>query len=168
MKIFLLGFMGTGKTYWGKKWAEQHGLAFYDLDTCIEETAGITIPEIFSLYGEEGFRDLERQALHRFENEACFILSTGGGTPCFFDNMDWMKQQGTTVYLETPVDILKKRLMDEKKHRPLVRDLSGDEIGQFITNKLAERNAWYRRADVILNTESISDSTFTQIQSNDV
>ncbi len=160
--------MGTGKSYWGKRWAAAHGLTFYDLDTCIEEAAGATISQIFEQHGEAYFREKEREVLHRFEGKDRFILSTGGGTPCYFDNMHWMNGQGKTIYLHTPVSVLKERLMKEKAHRPLIRALKEDELESFIHNKLAERSVYYQQASVILHTESIGDSTFVEINSNDV
>ncbi len=160
--------MGTGKSYWGRRWAAEHDLTFYDLDTCIEEAAGLTIPQIFKQHGEAYFREKERELLHSFAARDGFILSTGGGTPCFFDNIRWMNGQGKTIYLDTPVSVLKERLISEKDHRPLIRDLKEDEIETFIHNKLAERSVYYRQAAVILDTESISDTTFVEINSNDV
>lgn len=160
--------MGTGKSYWGKRWAAQHGLAFYDLDTCIEQATGLTIPQIFQEQGEGFFREKEKEQLYTFASKEAFILSTGGGTPCFFDNMSWMKQHGKTVYLQTPEVLLKERLLSEKEHRPLVKELNERELEGFIHNKLTERNVYYLQAAVILDTVSITDATFAQINSNDV
>lgn len=160
--------MGTGKSYWGRRWSAEHDLGFYDLDACIEATTGLTIPQIFRLHGEAYFREKERELLHSFAAKDGFILSTGGGTPCFFDNIHWMNAQGKTIYLDTPVHVLKERLLNEKDHRPLIRDLKEDEIEAFIHNKLAERSVYYQQAAVILDTGSIGDSTFMEINSNDV
>ncbi len=160
--------MGTGKTYWGKRWAAEHNLEFYDLDACIEEATGLTIPQIFAEHGEGFFRKKEQELLHSFAGKSNFILSTGGGTPCFFDNMDWMNRHGKTIYLETPVKVLKQRLISEKDHRPLIKNLKDDEIEIFINNKLNERNVYYQQAAIILDTVSVEDSTFLKINSDDV
>ncbi len=168
LKIFLLGFMGTGKSYWGRRWAEKYDLQFYDLDNCIEQTTGLTIPQIFKQHGEAFFREKEKELLRSFENKQDFILSTGGGTPCFFDNMRWMNEYGTTVYLHTPVDVLKERLLSEKDHRPLIKELKEDELEGFIHNKLTERNVYYQQAVIILESVSVTDATFAEIKSNDV
>ncbi|MBN8785522.1 MAG: shikimate kinase, partial [Terrimonas sp.] len=118
MRIFLLGYMGTGKTYWGKLWAARHGMDFFDLDHEIERNAGMTIREMFEKHGESFFREKEKEALYQFKNKNDFILSTGGGTPCFFDNMQWMNDNGITIYLNTSVQVLAERLTKEKDHRP--------------------------------------------------
>ena len=91
--------MGTGKTHWGKIWAKEKAMSFYDLDEVIEQTHHRTISNIFEEEGEEQFRLWEKQALHGFGQRDQFILSCGGGTPCFFDNMDWMNDHGITIYL---------------------------------------------------------------------
>lgn len=164
MKIFLLGFMGTGKSYWGRLWAEQEHLNFFDLDTEIEKYTGLTIPQLFEQYGEAHFREQERERLHHFEKEDHFILSTGGGTPCFYDNMQWMKAHGLTIYLETPLQVLKERLIKEKAHRPLVKHFNEEEMEGFIKNSIQKREIYYKQAHIILSTESISDITFDEIK----
>ncbi len=164
MKVFLLGFMGTGKTYWGRLWATQQNLRFYDLDSQIEKHAGLTIPQIFEQYGETHFRQQERERLLSFEKEDDFILSTGGGTPCFYDNMKWMNENGLTIYLDTPLPVLKNRLIKEKMHRPLIRQLDEQGIEDFIQNSIRKREVYYRQAHIILSTESISDITFEEIK----
>ncbi|MFT3948993.1 MAG: shikimate kinase [Agriterribacter sp.] len=163
MRIFLLGYMGTGKTYWGKLWAAQKGMKFYDLDYEIEQNAGMTIREIFEKYGESFFREKEKETLHQFADKNDFVLSTGGGTPCFFDNMQWMNDKGITVYLNTPIRILAERLLKEKDHRPLIKSLKDEELIPFIENNINKRNKFYTQSGVMLNTEAIADDTFEQI-----
>ena len=163
MKIFLLGYMGTGKTYWGKLWANQHGLEFYDLDHEIERNEGMTIREIFEKSGENFFREKEREALLQFADKDDFILSTGGGTPCFFDNMQWMNEKGITIYLNTSVAQLAERLSKEKAHRPLIQNLSDKELISFIENNINKRNMFYTQSNVILDTEKITGNTFEEI-----
>lgn len=164
MKIFLLGFMGTGKSFWGKRWAGQNNLCFFDLDHEIEQKCGLTISQIFEQQGEAYFRDQERERLRSFENEDNYILSTGGGTPCFYDNMQWMNENGLTIYLRTSLPIIKERLAREKSHRPLIRNYDDQEIEDFIKNSLRKRGKYYDQAHIILDTESISDITFDQIK----
>ncbi len=164
MKIFLLGFMGTGKTYWGRLWATQQNLRFFDLDSEIEKYTGLTIAQIFELHGEEYFRERERERLLHFEKEDHFILSTGGGTPCFYNNMQWMNENGLTIYLDTPLPVLKERLIKEKMHRPLIKQLDEQAIEDFIKNSIQKRKEYYNKAHIILSTESISDITFEEIK----
>lgn len=164
MRIFLLGYMGTGKTYWGRLWAEQYGMNFYDLDHEIEKNAGITIREIFEKYGENFFREKEKEALLQFADKDDFILSTGGGTPCFFDNMHWMNEKGITIYLNTPVPILAERLFKEKAHRPLIQNLTNEELISFIANNINKRNKFYTQSNVILDTEAIKENSFEEIK----
>lgn len=163
MRIFLLGYMGTGKTYWGKLWAARHGMDFFDLDHEIERNAGMTIREMFEKHGESFFREKEKETLYQFKNKNDFILSTGGGTPCFFDNMQWMKDNGITIYLNTSVQVLAERLTKEKDHRPLIKNLTNEELIPFIENNINKRNKFYIQSGVILNTETIAEDTFEQI-----
>ncbi|MCC6289772.1 MAG: shikimate kinase [Chitinophagaceae bacterium] len=163
MRIFLLGYMGTGKTYWGKLWAAQNGMNFFDLDHEIEQNAGMTIREMFEKHGENFFRQKEKEALHLFVDEDNFILSTGGGTPCFFDNMQWMNDKGITVYLNASASILAERLLKEKDHRPLIKNLTNEELIPFIENNINKRNKFYTQSRVILDTEKIANNTFDEI-----
>jgi len=163
MRFFLLGFMGTGKTYWGKLWAAQHQLVFFDLDAEIERSEGLSIREIFEKFGETHFRQKEQQMLKNFANKNDFILSTGGGTPCFYDNMEWMNNNGVTIYLQTAPEILKERLAKEKSHRPLIQNLDDTELISFIENNINKRNKFYTQAKEILPTDTIGKTTFNEI-----
>ncbi|MFT3746844.1 MAG: shikimate kinase [Agriterribacter sp.] len=163
MRIFLLGYMGAGKTYWGKLWAARHGMDFFDLDHEIEQNAGMTIREMFEKHGESFFREKEKEALHQFENRNDFILSTGGGTPCFFDNIQWMNDKGITIYLNASIQVIAERLLKEKDHRPLIKNLTNEELIPFIENNINKRNKFYTQSGVILNTEAIAEDTFEQI-----
>lgn len=156
--------MGTGKTYWGRLWSEQQQMRFFDLDTEIEKNTGLTIPQIFEQHGEDFFRQKERERLHSFEQDDHLILSTGGGAPCFYDNMQWMNENGLTIYLDSPVEVLKERLVKEKEHRPLIKQFDEEGLDNYIKNKLQERNKFYSQARIILPTESISDTTFNEIK----
>ncbi|MCO5235216.1 MAG: shikimate kinase [Chitinophagaceae bacterium] len=164
MRVFLLGFMGTGKSYWGRRWAAQHQLDFFDLDHEIEQSTGLTIPQLFEQHGEAYFREKERERLLSFEGKDNFILSTGGGTPCFFDNMQWMNNIGLTIYLDTPIPVLKERLIKEQSHRPLIKTFNEEELGNYIAGSLRNRMFFYNQAHIKLATESISDITFDEIK----
>ena len=150
-KIFLIGFMGSGKSTAGRKLASQLNWSFIDLDEKIQEMEGMKIPDIFSLKGEPYFRKLETQALHELKLETNAVISTGGGTPCFGDNMDFMLSSGLTVYIRmTPLG-LKKRLEGSAKGRPLLNEIDRKDLQKYITAKLAEREKWYLRAEIIID-----------------
>ena len=157
MKIFLIGFMGSGKTHWGRLLSAKLQLPFRDLDTVIVEKEGRSISDIFAEKGEEYFRYKEKEVLEEVTNtEESFILSCGGGTPCFFNNIEFMKKSGKVLWLNTSVDVMKERLLKERKSRPLIRDISDGELRRYIIRKLTERKMYYEQADVMVNEESIS------------
>lgn len=157
MKIFLIGFMGSGKTHWGRLLSSKLQLPFRDLDTVIVEKEGRSISDIFADKGEEYFRYQEKEALEELgNNEESFILSCGGGTPCFFNNIEFMKKSGKVVWLNTSVDVLKDRLLKERKSRPLIREIGDEELRRYIIRKLSERKLYYEQADVMVNEESIT------------
>jgi shikimate kinase len=163
MRYFLIGFMGSGKSYWGKKWGEASGLTFLDLDDEIEQSTGQTIHSIFEKNGEPTFRKLEQKMLHKLLLRDNYILSCGGGTPCFFDNMKKMNQKGVTIYLKTPAHILASRLRQEKETRPLIREMSDDMLIPFIEQKLGERRHYYSQATYHFDTEYLSNENFERI-----
>jgi shikimate kinase len=146
MRIFLIGFMGSGKTTFGKKLASSLAWPFYDLDHQVETLVQQSIPEYFATYGEEAFRLLEKKTLQSFEYPESCVISCGGGTPCFFDNMDWMNAQGLTIYLDLPPLALAQRLEKGKHKRPLLKDLDEAGLIAFIESKLAERIPYYEKA----------------------
>lgn len=151
MKIFLIGFMGSGKTSLGRKLAQKLGYTFVDLDERLCAYTGKTIPELFSSLGEAGFRKLEQEVLHSTEKEQEAVVSTGGGTPCFFDNMDWMNQHGKTVYLHVPASALANRIEHSKTDRPLIAGRKGEELVGFIEEKLKEREGFYQKAGMMVS-----------------
>ncbi|PWT75834.1 MAG: shikimate kinase [Bacteroidetes bacterium] len=156
MKIFLIGFMGSGKTHWGRQLAEKLHLSFFDLDTVITDREKKSISEIFSEKGEEHFRYLEKEVLEELVNGLDeFIISTGGGTPCFFNNIEFMKKNGRVIWLNTSVEILNQRLVRERTSRPLIRNIGEAELRAYIIRKLGERKMYYEQADVMVNEESI-------------
>lgn len=151
MKIFLIGFMGSGKTTLGRKLAQKLGYSFADLDERMCAYTGKTIPELFSSLGETGFRKLEQETLHKTQKEENLVVSTGGGTPCFFDNMDWMNREGKTVYLHVSAKALASRLEQSKAERPLIGNRKGEELLAFIEEKLVEREVFYQKAHMMVS-----------------
>ena len=147
--IFLIGFMGSGKTTHGRKLASFLKVDFIDLDEVFEQQNKKTIAKYFENFGEEKFRLAESALLKNMVYPENAIVSTGGGLPCFFDNLDWMKQHGTVVYLQVPPGIIAARLSNAKTERPLLQHKTGEELLQFITQKLAEREPFYLQASII-------------------
>lgn len=156
MKIFLIGFMGSGKSYWGRRLSEKLGIRFFDLDEQVTEHAERSIPEIFEKEGEEAFRLMEKDALHIItESHDSFVMACGGGTPCYFNNIEYMNQAGTTVWLNTDPDLLFERLSKEKTERPLIRDLSDEQLRSFISRKFASRKIYYEQASLTVEEEAL-------------
>ena len=145
-RILLVGFMAAGKTTLGKALASDLGLQFVDLDYYIENRYHCTIAHLFAERGEEAFRQIERNMLHEVAEFEDVVISTGGGTPCFFDNMDYMNTQGTTVFLEASPEVIFTRLTIARVQRPLVKGKTADELRQYITEMLERRVPYYTRA----------------------
>lgn len=164
MRIILIGFMGSGKTHWGKQVAHRLQLPFFDLDEELVKAEGQSVTDIFAAFGEEHFRLREKATLERLvEEHESLVLSCGGGTPCFFNNIDYMKKEGIVVWLNTQVDVLLQRLLKEKAKRPLIKDIDDDELRSYIIRKLNERRMYYEQADVTLDKEdAISMNDFIQ------
>lgn len=156
-RIFLIGYMGAGKTTLGRALATALGLTFIDLDNYIEERFRKSIAQIFAEKGEEGFRDLERRMLHEVGEFEDVIISTGGGTPCFFDNVEYMNAQGTTVYLDVPQERLFIRLSIARQKRPLIKDKNDDELRTFIAEQLAKRSPYYSKAQHTFVADRLED-----------
>lgn len=156
MKVFLIGFMGCGKSTMGRKLAKQLGYDFIDLDQEIEKRTDTTIGNYFSANGEMAFRELERKTLQEFDYPLNCIVATGGGAPCYFDNMDWMNANGMTVYIEMSPLALARRLEKGKEKRPLLKDLNETQMIAFIEGKLAEREGYYKRAKLIVEGINLS------------
>ena len=157
IRIFLIGYMGAGKTTLGKAFARAMGLTFVDLDWYIEERFHKTIRQIFTERGEDGFRELEKRMLHEAGDFEDVVISVGGGTPCFFDNMDYMNEVGETVFLDVDVKVLFRRLKIAKQQRPLLADKTDEELMSFIVEALQKRLPYYTKAKHVFNGEKLED-----------
>ncbi len=150
MRVYIMGFMGSGKTYWGSQWADYHKMSFIDLDKQMEVAEGITIEEIFTQKGEHYFRSLEAATLRSTAQLENAIIACGGGTPCYENNIDWIKENGTAVFIDATPEVLMNNLLEEKNKRPLIKHLNADELLPFIKDKIAERNFYYQQANLLL------------------
>lgn len=152
MKIFLLGFMGSGKSYWGRQLATALALPLVDLDEKIEKDTGLTISEIFAREGEAHFRTLERNSLKEALKKDWYVLSCGGGLPCFFDNMELMNRHGLTIWLDTPIEVMVERLERNKTKRPLLTGMDHAQLIGYVEKKLTERTIFYEQAKWVVQT----------------
>jgi shikimate kinase len=146
MRIYLIGYMGCGKSTLGRKLARRAGLQFIDMDHYIEERNCKTVPQIFSEEGESEFRVKERKALEELSEFSNVVIATGGGAPCFFDNMELMNRSGITIFMNIDPKILASRLLKSKIERPLIKGKSKDELIKFIGHTLEKRNEFYMKA----------------------
>lgn len=156
-RIILIGYMGSGKTTVGKALSKETGMMFYDLDWYIESRMRKTVSQIFAEKGEEGFRKIEHNLLHEVAEFEDVIISCGGGTPCFFDNMDYLNQQGDVVYLKATPETLYKHLLMAKVERPLLKDKTPEELIAYITEHLKEREPFYGKARHILDVNVLDN-----------
>ena len=150
-RIIIIGYMGSGKTTVGHALSQELGLPFYDLDWYIETRMHRTVKQIFDEKGEEGFRKIEHNLLHEVAEFEDVIISCGGGTPCFFDNIDYINRQGETVYLKCTTDVLYKHLKMGKTVRPLLLNKTPDEVKTFIEAQLKQREPFYAKAKHIVD-----------------
>ena len=150
-RVILVGYMGSGKTTVGKALSKATGMMFYDLDWYIESRMHKTISQIFAERGEEAFRQIEYNMLHEVAEFEDVIISCGGGTPCFFDNMDYLNQQGDVVYLKASPETLYKHLLMAKVERPLLKNKTADELISYISGHLQERLPYYQKARYTLD-----------------
>jgi shikimate kinase len=147
--IYLLGFMGSGKSFVGRQLALALGRQFHDLDDMVEAHTGSSISAFFAQAGEARFREIERQCLLETNGLTSGIIATGGGTPCHFDNMAWMKAQGHTIYIKPSVEVLAERLAHGTAKRPLLHGMDAAKLRAFISQKLAERAVYYEQAALV-------------------
>lgn len=148
MLYFLIGFMGSGKSFAGRNLAEMLNIPCVDMDKHIEAEEERTIKEIFEAEGEVYFRELERKFLTELHPSEEMIISTGGGAPCFFDNMDIMNQKGLTIYLNRSKEVVMSQLLKGIDKRPLLQGKTPEEIWEFYDSKLSERKPFYEKATI--------------------
>ncbi len=156
-RIIIVGYMGSGKTTVGKALSKDLGIPFYDLDWYIESRMRKTVSQIFAERGEEGFRKIEHNMLHEVAEFENVIISCGGGTPCFFDNMDYMNGQGETVYLKASPEVLYGHLKMGKTERPLLKNKTPEEMQVFIADQLEKREPYYAKAKHTLDVNLLEN-----------
>lgn len=162
-RIYLIGFMGSGKSTFGKKLAKELGLPFIDLDKEIELKAKCSISDIFKYLGEDTFRKMESETLHELSTREEFVMATGGGAPCYFNNIEHINKNGTSIYLELDPQSIFNRLANAKNIRPTIKDKKDEELINFIKEKLAEREAIYKQASITINGLSINPKEVVSI-----
>lgn len=150
--IFLIGYMGSGKTTLGKKLASRLGVPFNDLDGLIVANTGLSIPDFFAKYGEDAFRQKESEVLQRIDTSITQVVAVGGGTPCFSNNMEWMNTYGKTIYLQMAARALWSRLnQSDVTKRPVLQGLTGQDLLAFVSEKLEQREPFYLQAHYVIN-----------------
>lgn len=162
MRIFLIGYMGSGKTTVGKKLARMLNYEFMDLDEVFEEKYRIQINGFFEKYDERAFREIETSLIKETEQFDHIVISTGGGAPCFNDNLSLMKSIGITVYLQMSIPALVNRLSNAKRVRPLLKDMDVEELTDFISKQLKERDNFYKEAHITINGENCEVETMAR------
>ncbi len=159
MRIYLIGYMGSGKTTVAKKLARSLQFNFLDMDEVFEEKYHIQVADFFQKYDEQAFREIESKLIKETELLENTVISTGGGAPCFHDNLQWMKNSGIIVYLQMSVQALVNRLSNAKRVRPLIKNLNDDELNDYITKQLKIRDEFYTQAQIIINGENCDIET---------
>jgi len=154
-RIFLIGFMGAGKSTLGPPLAKALEWSFTELDHHIEMAEGASIPDIFSKKGETYFREAERKALRRTILLEEAVIACGGGTPCFFDNIEWMNANGMVIWLKEDNEVLAGRLAKETTSRPLLKGLTHHELVQYVTGLSAVREKFYSRAGSVVESPTV-------------
>ncbi|MGQ1945835.1 shikimate kinase [Geofilum sp. OHC36d9] len=162
-RVFLIGFMGSGKSTVGQLLAKETGWKFLDLDHYIENQQNKTIAQIFKAHGEQEFRKKENEALKEIIQLEKVIIATGGGTPCYYNNMDIMNKNGLTIYLQLSPEELRKRLLPARAARPLIAGKSDAELLTFIKEKIAEREPFYQKAHAIADATSTGATAYLHI-----
>lgn len=162
-RIFLIGFMGSGKSTLGKRLKSELGWDFLDLDDYFEDRFNTSIKQYFAEFGEEAFRKAEQQMLAEVSHKEKVVIATGGGAPCYFDNMQVMNKSGLSIYIKLSINTLANRLSSAKQVRPLIIGKSGEELKQFISTKLAERESYYNQAQIIADGDVLGVDGFVRI-----
>lgn len=161
-RIILVGYMGSGKTTIGRQLARTMEMEFYDLDWYIETRYHCTVAQVFAERGEAGFREIERNMLHEVAEFEDIVLSCGGGTPCFYDNMDYLNMQGETVYLKATPEVLAKHLRMGRVERPLIKGKTDTELLEYIQTSLAAREPFYSKAKHIVDVNLLDNRSKIQ------
>jgi len=156
MLIYLIGFMGSGKTTAGKKLARRLAYNFIDLDALIESETELTISELFNQFGEDKFRQTEQKALRKTFDLNDTVISTGGGVPCFFNNIDEINKNGISIYLEAEPAFLKSRLVLHKNKRPLIANIADADLEAFLSEMLQIRQQFYKKALLRISAKSVN------------
>ena len=166
VRIIIIGYMGAGKTTVGKSLSKNLGIPFYDLDWYIESRMRKTVPQLFAERGEEGFRQIEYNMLHEVAEFEDVIISCGGGTPCYFDNMDYLNRMGETIYLKATPEVLYKHLKMGKVERPLLKNKTPEEMQAFIKDQLEKREPYYTKAKHTLDVNLLDTYEKVRISVN--
>jgi len=154
MRVFLVGYMGSGKSTLGRKLSGVLGISWIDIDDEFETRYKIGIADFFSKYGEAAFRKIEHELLLEFTKVSDILISTGGGMPCFFDNMDLMNKTGLTIYLKATPELLISRIEFSTRKRPLFQQMKGKHFLQNITQHLNSREKYYKKAQIVIDAEN--------------
>ncbi|MCF6241752.1 MAG: shikimate kinase [Bacteroidales bacterium] len=162
MRIYLIGFMGSGKSTAGKKLANKLALDFFDLDDLIEQESAMTIAEYFENFGEAKFRELENIVLQKTFQLENVLISTGGGTPCFFNAIDEINENGISVYLKAEIPLIISRLKDEKNQRPLIKSKNNEELKEYLNSLLEQRKIHYEKAHIVVDAKSLNIAELTE------
>lgn len=159
-RVFLIGYMGCGKSTIGRYIAKDMGWRFIDMDSYVESQIGCTISQFFADKGEDEFRKAEAQALKNLATEHNVVIATGGGAPCHFDNIDVMRAAGLTIYIKVEPEVLAARLKDAKNQRPLIAGKSDDELLSFISAQLQKREPFYSKAEMSVDGDRLPFSAY--------
>lgn len=162
MRIYLMGYMGSGKTTLGRRLALSLGFSFLDLDDMFEDRYHISVVDFFEKYDEKAFRTLERSLLQETLNHDDVVVSTGGGTPCFFDNIDFITEAGISLYLYWEIPSLVERLKQVKRKRPLLKDLDEAELENTVTRQIEQRSVYYSQADYTIRMKHLEMDTLLE------
>ena len=163
MKIFIVGYMLSGKSTIGKQLAKRLNYTFIDTDKEIERHYKLSVSDVFKKYGEEVFLTLEKQMINTLKEEENIVISTGGGFVCFNDNMKWVKENGISIYLKLTPEAIISRHKVAKRPRPLLQNKTDEELLNFIKQTLKEREVYYQQSDFIFNALSVKPEEIIKI-----
>lgn len=166
-RIFLIGFMGAGKSFWGEWLGGQLDIPFLDLDEYIYKMEGKSISDIFRIEGESYFRKIERDGLHQIAKFKQFVLACGGGTPCYYNNMEFMNQNGITIWLNPSIETLIQRVKSKNNKRPLISEMDEKQMKVYFKKKIKERQNFYQMAQFRIDFEFQSGETLLNLIHNE-